>query len=180
MFANRGDVSYGTAPLAVWDPTHLHLAPDVYVPSAAAIDTSLSGDDNITLLGPYGLGDRGVEIIRCRKTVYVPAPYVGLLLCFELTPVEAWNRLSAAIDDATAESACRTLIYWLRAAIVRSGPNTYSELVVPGPLAPLLDTLLLHHRNLPYRLRDAGSRRLVDARVDPRQVAEEQSVAVMK
>ena len=79
--------------------------------------------------------------------MYVPAPYVGLFLCFELTPVEAWNRLSAAIDDATAESACRTLIYWLRAAIVRSGPNTYSELVVPGPLAPLLDTLLLRHRH---------------------------------
>ena len=25
-FANRGDVAYGTAPLAVWDPTYLHLA----------------------------------------------------------------------------------------------------------------------------------------------------------
>ena len=40
IFANRGYVSYGTAPLAVWDPTYLHLAPAVYVPSAAAIDTS--------------------------------------------------------------------------------------------------------------------------------------------
>ena len=28
-FANRGDVSYGTAPLALWDPTYLHLAPSV-------------------------------------------------------------------------------------------------------------------------------------------------------
>ena len=40
-FANRRDVSYGTAPLAVWDPTYLHLAPAIYVPSAAEIDTSL-------------------------------------------------------------------------------------------------------------------------------------------
>ena len=42
-FANRGYVSDGTAPLAVWDPTYLHLAPSVYVPIATAIDTSLAG-----------------------------------------------------------------------------------------------------------------------------------------
>ena len=71
-FANCGDMSYSTVPLAVWDPTYLHLAPAVYVPSAAAIDTSLAGDANITLLGPYGAGDAGAEIIRCCKTVYVP------------------------------------------------------------------------------------------------------------
>ena len=73
-FANYGDVSYGTVPLAMWDPTYLHLALDVYVPIAAAIDTSLAGDANIMLLGPYGAGDAGVEIICCRNTVYVPSP----------------------------------------------------------------------------------------------------------
>ena len=56
-FANCGDISYGTAPLAVWDPTYLHLAPVVYVPSTAAIDTFLSGDANITLLGSYVTGE---------------------------------------------------------------------------------------------------------------------------
>ena len=61
--------------------------------SAATIDTSLSGDSNLTLLGRYGAGDAGVEIIRCRKTVYVPAPYVGLLLSTDISLVEAWNRL---------------------------------------------------------------------------------------
>ena len=59
-FANRGDVSYGTAPLANWDPTYLHLAPDFDVTSAAAIDTSLSGDANLTLLVPYRAGDAGL------------------------------------------------------------------------------------------------------------------------
>ena len=116
--ANHIDVSYGTAPLAVWDPTYLHLAPAVYVPSSAAIDTSLSGNTIITLLGPYGTGGAGVEIIRCLKTVYVPAPYVNLLMCAELTLVEAWNRLQGAIVDAAAEAACRPLINWLRSAIV--------------------------------------------------------------
>ena len=140
-------MSYGTATLAVWDPTYLHLALAVYVPSATAIDTSLSGNANITLLGPYGAGDVGVEIIRCRKTVYVPATYVGLLLCADLTPVGAWNRLRGDITNATAEAACRPLIDWLRAAIVRSGPNTYSALIVPKPLAPLSNALLLQHRH---------------------------------
>ena len=111
-------MSYGTAPLAVWDHTYLHLAPAVYVSSATAIDTSLSGKSNLTLLGPYVAGDGGVEIILCRNTVYVPAPYVGLLLCVDLTPVEDWNRLQGFIVNAAAEDACRPLINWLRAAII--------------------------------------------------------------
>ena len=78
-FTNRGDVSYGTAPLAVGDLTHLHLSPAVYVPSAAAIDTSLARDPNVTLLVQNGAGDAGADIICYCKTVSVPAPYVGLL-----------------------------------------------------------------------------------------------------
>ena len=106
------------------------------MPSAAAIDTSLAGDANLTLLGPYGAGDAGVETIRCRKTVYVPAPYVSLLLGADSTPIEAWHRLRGAIVEAAAEDACRPLINWLCDAIVRAGPDTYSALVALEPLAP--------------------------------------------
>ena len=102
----------------MWDPTYLHLSPAVYVPSATAIDTSLADDSNLTLLGPYGAGDAGVEIISCCKTVYVPAPYVGLLLSADHSPVEAWNHLRGEIVNAAAKAACRPLIDWLRAAIV--------------------------------------------------------------
>ena len=146
-FTNHGGVSYGTAPLANWDPTYLHLAPAVHVTSAAAIDTSLAGDANLTLLGPYGAGDSGVETIRCRKTVYVPAPYVGLLLGSDLTPIEAWHRLQGDIVDAAAEEDCRPLIDWIRDALVRAGPDNYSALMVPEPLAHLPDALLLQHRH---------------------------------
>ena len=131
--------------LAVWDPTYLHLAPAVYVPIAATVDKSLSGNTNVMLLGPYGARDAGVEIIRCCKKVYVPAPYGGILLCADITPVEEWNRLHGAIVDAATKAACRPLIDWLRAAIVRSSPNTHSTLVVPEPSAPFPDTLLLQH-----------------------------------
>ena len=58
-FANRGDVSYGTAPLENWDTTYLHLTPAVHVPSTADIDTYLAGNANLTLLGPYEAGDSG-------------------------------------------------------------------------------------------------------------------------
>ena len=107
---------------------------------------------------------QGVETIRYRKTVYVPAPYVGLLLGSRLTPIEAWHRLWGAIVDAVAEDAYRPLIDWLRASLVRAIPNNYSALMVPEPLATL-------HRHLPNCLGDTGTRCLVDAQVYPVQVS---------
>ena len=53
-FANRGDVTFGTSPLAQWDPTYLHLATAVHVPSAAMIDAAIAGDADLKMLGPYG------------------------------------------------------------------------------------------------------------------------------
>ena len=79
-FANRGDVSYGTAPLAVWDFTYLHLAPAIYVPSAAAIDTSLAGDPNVTLLGPYGAGDAGGRNHMLLQDCVCPRALCGLIV----------------------------------------------------------------------------------------------------
>ena len=90
----------------MWDPTYLHLAPTVYVSITAAIDTSLTGDYNSTLLGTYGAGVAVVEIIRCYKTFYVLTLYLGLLLSADLSPVEAWNRLRGAIVDTADEAAC--------------------------------------------------------------------------
>ena len=79
--------------------------------------------------------------------MYVPAPYVGLLLSGDLTPVEAWQHLRGAIVDAVAEDACRPIVDWLCAALTRSVRDTLSTLVVPDPLAPLPDALLLEHRH---------------------------------
>ena len=79
--------------------------------------------------------------------MYVPALYVGLLLADNLTPVEARNHLQRKIVNAAAEAACWPVIDWLRAAIVRFGPNIYFALVVLNPSAPLPDALLLHHRH---------------------------------
>ena len=80
--------------------------------------------------------------------MYVSAPYVGLLLSGDLTPVEAWQRLRGASVDVAAEDACRPIVDWLHAALTRSGPDALSTLVVSDPSAPLPDALLLEHRHL--------------------------------
>ena len=49
-FANWGNVTFGTAPLAQWDPAYLHLATAVHVPSAAMIDATIAGDANLKML----------------------------------------------------------------------------------------------------------------------------------
>ena len=79
--------------------------------------------------------------------MYVPALYVGLLLCADITLVKAWNRLRGAIVDATAEASCQSNIDWICAVIIRSIPNTNSVLIVPELSAPLPDALLFQHRH---------------------------------
>ena len=69
------------------------------------------------------------------------------MLGSDITPIEAWHRVRGVIVDAAAEDACRPIIDWIRAALVRSGPNTLSALRVPEPSAPLPNALLLQHRH---------------------------------
>ena len=55
--------------------------------------------------------------------------------------------MRGAIVNAAAEDACRPIIDWLCAALTRSGTDALSPLMVPEPLAPLPDALLLEHRH---------------------------------
>ena len=99
----------------------------------------------VSIAATLGTSTAGFEIIRYRKSVYVPSPYVDLLLGSDLTPIEAWQRVRGAIVNAAAEDACQPIVDWLRSALVRSGPNALSALRVPKPSLPLLDTLLLQN-----------------------------------
>ena len=76
-FANRGDVTFGTALLAHWDPAYLHLAAAVHVPSAAAIDAAIAGDAGLKMMRPSGAGDAGVESVHCLATAYAFNPCVS-------------------------------------------------------------------------------------------------------
>ena len=79
-FVNQGYTSYGTASLEVCDPTYPHLALAVYVPSAAAVYTSLDGNPNITLLGPYGAGDAGGQNHTLLQDIVCPRHLYGLIV----------------------------------------------------------------------------------------------------
>ena len=111
------------------------------MPSIAAIDTFLYGYPTINLLGPYGAGYTVAEITRCPKTVYVPDPYVGLLLGNNLTLVEVWKRLQVVMSMPPPR-LCWPIIDWMN-VIDRSGPDKYSAFVFPELLAPLPEALLL-------------------------------------
>ena len=58
-FANRGDVTYSTAPSAQWDTAYLHLALAIHVPITTVIKAAISEDPDLKMLGPYGAADTG-------------------------------------------------------------------------------------------------------------------------
>ena len=58
-FANRGDMTYCTAPLAQWDLAYLHLAPVVHILSETVINTTIARDLDLKMLGPLRSGRRG-------------------------------------------------------------------------------------------------------------------------
>jgi hypothetical protein len=63
------------------------------VPTVHAMQANLAAAANITLLGPYTVGDADTELIQSRRSVPVPHQYVPLLLHRCLNPIEAWNHV---------------------------------------------------------------------------------------
>ena len=146
MSANQEDVFYGTAPLAVWDPTYLHLAPSstclapaLYTP--LFLETPTSPSWYHTARETWGRNYTLPQDCVCPRAIH------GLIVGDIIFPVEAWNCLRGSIANAVAKAAFWPIIDWLRPAIFRSGPNTHSALVIPNPSAPLPNALLLHHRH---------------------------------
>ena len=58
-----------------------------------AIDNALSANPELDLLGLSTKDNADIESIRVRKTIYLPAPYVGVFLERDLTPDKVWSRL---------------------------------------------------------------------------------------
>ena len=78
------------------------------------------------------------------KNLYLHAPFVGIFLERDLTPVEAWSSLHGAIVDAMATFDCCPIIYWLQVAFTRkSGVNQQSLLAMYRPTDPLAEGNLM-------------------------------------
>jgi hypothetical protein len=147
LFAQKGDLFHNQSQLVTWDTTHFHqIAAPLRVNTAAAIDNAFAGDPAAATLGPHADADPDTELIRYRRTCYVPPAYVPLFLAGPLTPRQAWETCRAQIVADQREIDCAPLIDYFRAAITRSVVNQLPTLAVATPNPPLADEDLLNHR----------------------------------
>ena len=104
FFASKGDITYGTIACVDWPPASLQqIRATFHVPTDLAIDAELSADPYTNLLGPFYSTDVNMEPLCICKTIYLPAPFVGIFLKQDLTPVEDWTRLCSTIIDGGIE-----------------------------------------------------------------------------
>ena len=146
-FAFKGEVHNRQIVTVQWTQEYFHqVNAQIRVATVAEANQQLSTVPPPLLMGPYANADAGTEVIRTRRTMYVPPRYVGLFLEEDLAPVEAYIRfVGAATADGTMV-ACAPLVDWLRAAITRSAAGAVSLLEQPSPTVPLADPVLLSHR----------------------------------
>jgi hypothetical protein len=123
------------------------LNQQLLVPSAATIDTVFATQPESEFLGPYAQGEAGTELIKVRRTCFVPPRYVPLFLAGPLRPREAWERVRGQIVTEGQDIACQALIKYLQAALTRAAVGAAPALALADvPVAPLADSLLLDHR----------------------------------
>lgn len=116
------------------------------IPEATLADASLAAAAPPDLLGPYNAQDADTTVVRVRKVMFCPAPYVRLILKEALSPMEAYTRFKAAITADGAEVGCARLLEWLRAAMTMQQANTISPVASDKPLVPQIDATLIQHR----------------------------------
>jgi hypothetical protein len=147
LFAQKGELFHNQSQLVMWDTSLFHqAAAPLLVGTPAAIDNAFAGDGTASNLGPHAPGDPDTELIRYRRTCYVPPAYVPLFLAGPVTPRQAWETCRAQIVSDRKEQDCAPLIDYLRAAITRSVVDQIPALAVAPPNPPLSDEDLLKHR----------------------------------
>lgn len=146
-FAFKGDVHRHQIVTVNWVQDYFYqIQAQIRVPTVQEANQQLTAQPQAILLGPYNNNDAGTELIRTRRSMYVPPRYVNQFISEDLTPAEAYNRfVGVATADGTM-NACAPLVDWLRAAITRSTPQDVSVLEVAYPSVPLADAALINHR----------------------------------
>lgn len=124
-FTFSGDLVGKQVPSVTWedsvfDPVGVNpilVGTDVAVEEALA----LALDPNIMMMGPHAAGAAGtLEVLVC-GAIYVPPPFVSLVMHQDFTPRQAWGILGGAIVPAGKEFECRPLLNWLKVALTRAG-----------------------------------------------------------
>ena len=138
-FAFLGDMIQGQAPPTVaWDNSYFHTVQQTRVPTIAALDQTLAAQPNTEMVGPFADGKAGTELVRTRRTMFLPTKYVPLVLDLGLSPKNAWLRIRGSIEANGESAACAPLINWLRVAITCQAANLPSRLATVPPPAPVM------------------------------------------
>ena len=147
-FYATGDVVADTVYPANWEPRYLNLLwKPVSVPISTSIDAALETTPQPLLLDPVVDGATGANAVWVRHTVYVPPPFVPIILSGKLRPFEAWQRLRGELVTDNLEADYWEVVDWLRFALVCSAPNAFYHLFTAKNIDPLVEAVLLNHQN---------------------------------
>ena len=148
MYAQKGELFHNQAQTVKWLPDYFYqVGGQLRVATAAAVDTALAGDPTAEHLGPFNANDADTEMIRYRRTCYVPPPYVAMFLAGPMSPREAWVALKGQIDTDNNAGDCESLVNYLRAALTLTNQNALPALALTAnPDAPVADMDLMTHR----------------------------------
>jgi len=141
LFAQKGELLPDNSMTIIqWPGQSFHLLQrQIRVGSIATIDESILAAPNENMLGPYNDNDDGTELVRVRRTCYVPPSFVPAFLATNMTPKLAWTTVVQSIRDNNQEVACKPLIDFIRVAITRSEVEGESALSIAVPTVPLVD-----------------------------------------
>jgi hypothetical protein len=148
MYAQKGELFHNQSQTVTWLPDYFYqVGGQLRVATAAAIDTALAGDPNAENLGPYNANDADTEVIRYRRTCYVPPAYVPLFLAGPMSPKQTWMTVKGQIDTDNNAADCEPLVDFMRAAITLTNLNALPALALTAnPVAPVADMELMTHR----------------------------------
>ena len=107
-FANVGDLVHNNAVIVNWEQENFNQTAQVRIPTVDTIAAALAAEDPahpIDLLGPYNNGDAGTEVVKVRRTVYLPACFARHFIDTPLSPKTARQIMSALIIGTPEEAA---------------------------------------------------------------------------
>ena len=147
MYIQKGELYHNQSQMVTWSPAYFRqVTAAIRVSTREAIATAYAGDQDAVYLGPFADGEAGTELIRIRRTCYVPPAYVAMFLDGPLNPRTAWETVVQHIYAEGRQAACAALIDYIRGSLTRSTANALPLLCVAPPHAPLADRVLLEHR----------------------------------
>ena len=92
-FAFSGELVGGQVSTVCWENSVFDPSGDnpIVVGTELAIAETLALDPSVEMTGPHTNGAAGTEEVNVRSAVYVPPPYVPLVMHGDLTPRQAWD-----------------------------------------------------------------------------------------